>query len=215
MRRYFITGTNTDCGKTYVTESLLNVLCHAKAIKPVASGCELMQQGLVNADAHALSKACGLDLDVVNPWRFQPPIAPHLAALKAGVHLSAVAIARYCLDLQLPNTRQLFIEGAGGLLVLLNQNETWLDYLLYSKIPVVLVVGMTLGCMNHALLTQSVLQTHHISCVGWVANCIDPHMQALELNIETLIQQLEYPLLGIVPFGEKFFKPTSDLNFIF
>lgn len=203
MKRYFITGTDTDSGKTYVTSALLDYFPNSAAIKPVASGCIEVDEHLISSDAQQIQKTRGLSLEQINPWRFKSPVSPHIAAREEGVELSAQEIADYCLGFRLlnPDDNILFIEGAGGLLVPLNETETWLDFLLISEIPVILVVGMKLGCINHALLTEAVLKTNGVSCVGWIANCLDNHMDALRENIDTLTNKLELPLLAIIPFG--------------
>lgn len=209
MKRYFITGTDTDCGKTYVTSSLVNYFPQAAAIKPIASGCMETENGLVSSDALQLQQSSHLSLDLINPWRFKLPISPHLAAKAMDLSVSAVEIADYCCNVSLEGIEKLFIEGAGGLFVPLNDNETWIDFLKITKFPVILVVGMKLGCINHALLTESVLRFHEIPCVGWIANCIDPEILALADNIATLKTKLEVPLLAVLPFSGM----LSDINF--
>ncbi|CAM2836834.1 Dethiobiotin synthetase [Legionella steigerwaltii] len=203
MKRFFITGTDTDCGKTYVTTQLLNYFSSAAAIKPIASGCMEIENKLVNSDAEHLQKNSkkSISMEVINPWRFKLPVSPHIAAESEGVCLSLTEIADYCLNLQLDGIETLFIEGAGGLMVPLNDHDTWIDFLQITKIPVILVVGMKLGCINHALLTEAALLANNIQCTGWIANCIDPNMQALSANIATLNRKLTSPLLAKVPFG--------------
>ena len=212
MMRYFVTGTDTDCGKTYVTASLANYFAQGAAIKPIASGCLVYENQLISSDALQLQKSSNLSLDVINPWRFEQPVSPHIAAREEGVRLSAQELADYCLNLQLVDVETLFIEGAGGLLVPLNEDETWIDFLKITKFPVILVVGMKLGCINHALLTESVLRAHGIQCAGWIANCIDPEMLAFSANLDTLKQRLQAPLLAVVPFSgeiERFINPLT------
>lgn len=201
MKRYFITGTDTDCGKTYVTTRLLNYFSNAAAIKPIASGCMQIENQLVNSDAQQLQQKTNLSLDVINPWRFELPVSPHIAAKEHGTRVSAKEIADYCLSLQLETVERLFIEGAGGLMVPLNDDETWIDFLRMTELPVILVVGMKLGCINHALLTEAAFRAYGIQCVGWIANCIDPQMLALSANINTLKSKLQIPLLAVLPFA--------------
>lgn len=201
MKCYFIVGTDTDCGKTYVTANLVKTVPKSMAIKPVASGCFELDNQRISADAMELQKHCNLNLDVINPWRFTRPVSPHIAAKEEGIHLSIAEIANYCLNLSLAHVEQLFIEGAGGLMVPLNDHETWVDFLIATRFPVILVVGMKLGCINHALLTALALKSHNLQSVGWIANCIDPKMLALTENIETLQSMLNIPLLGVVPFA--------------
>ena len=207
MKRYFITGTDTDCGKTYVTCQLLNYFKQSNqraiGLKPVASGCAELNGQLISDDAFHI-QACNdtTDLDIC-AWRFKPPISPHLAAAEVGEVVSAKAVLDFCNEKAFANHDYQLIEGAGGLMAPLNDNETWLDFLSYSKIPVILVVGMRLGCLNHALLTDLALKTHNIECAGWIANCLDEHMLYLTENIKTLSEKLHMPLLATIPYGGK------------
>jgi dethiobiotin synthetase len=200
MRRYFITGTDTDCGKTYVTKELVSCIPKSTAIKPIASGSVFQDGYLINSDAMTLHKATGLPLEIINPWRFVSPVSPHIAAKHDGQSLDIDEIADYCMSFTSADKEVLFIEGAGGLYVPLTDEQTWVDLLKRTKIPVILVVGMTLGCINHALLTQEAFRSNHIECVGWVANCLDQNMLALDENIQTLERLLTFPLLATVPF---------------
>lgn len=200
MKRYFITGTDTDCGKTYITRKLIEAVPKSRAIKPVASGCKRTNDGLVSSDALELLHDHKFSLDEINPWRFKKPVSPHIAAKEEGQCLSVEALVNYCLQFEAEDCDTLFIEGAGGLMVPLNDEQTWLDFLKLSKIPVILVVGMKLGCINHALLTQTALVAHGIECAGWIANCIDPDMDALEENIVTLKRMLRVPLMYKVKY---------------
>lgn len=209
MKRYFITGTDTDCGKTYITRQLVHFVSNSGAIKPVASGCALVDGKLINSDAQQLQQNSALSLDVINPWRFKSPVSPHLAAKEHGVELSITQLADYCLNLQIPGIETLFIEGAGGLMVPLNDKETWMDFLILTQIPVVLVVGMKLGCINHALLTSAALKANRIGCVGWIANCIDSEMLSLPENINTLQRMMDMPLLAITLHSGELI-PQSD-----
>lgn len=200
IKRYFITGTDTDCGKTYVTVKLVDVFKNAAAIKPVASGCVQENGQLISLDAQRLQQNTPLPLEVINPWRFPLPVSPHIASRKEGVHLSVSELASYCMDFSVPGLDSLFIEGAGGLMVPLNEEETWVDFLKSTGIPVIIVVGLKLGCINHALLTETALRAHGISCLGWVANCLDPRMLALAENIESLQKRMQSPCLATVPY---------------
>lgn len=202
MKRYFVTGTDTDCGKTYVCRQLLNVYPHSMAIKPIASGCYAHNGRLISSDAECLTDINELDTDVINPWRYAAPISPHLAAKKEGSTINIKEVAEFCMNFNAPGIEHLFIEGAGGLMVPLNDHETWIDFLQYTSVPVVLVVGMRLGCINHALLTKTALDAYHIPCVGWIANCLDPNMLALQENIDSISSFLKSPLLHVIPYRE-------------
>ncbi|MFI4919005.1 MAG: dethiobiotin synthase [Legionellales bacterium] len=200
MKRYFITGTDTDCGKTYVTTKLLQAVPNSSAIKPVASGCIELNHALVSSDAQQIQQHCNLSLDQINPWRFKAPASPHIAAREAGTNLSISELANYCLSFQPSGIETLFIEGAGGLIVPLNEEETWIDFLILTQIPVIIVVGMKLGCINHALLTATALKANAIQCAGWIANCIDPNMAYLVENTKTLVTKLQCPLLATINY---------------
>lgn len=204
MKRYFITGTDTDCGKTYVTCQLLGYFKQQNkksiGLKPVASGCYEDDGQLISGDALQLQGHNPNPTQDICGWHFKPPISPHLAAAEAGMLLSAELIAEFCNDPIFADYDYQLIEGAGGLMVPINTNQTWLDFLALMKIPVILVVGMRLGCLNHALLTESALITHNIPCAGWVANCLDNNMLALNENIDTLSAKLKAPLLAVIPY---------------
>ena len=207
MKRYFIIGTDTNCGKTYVTCQLVDYFKgrnkRVMAVKPVASGCVVMNGELISEDVSALQCHNGETGHNICPWRFERPISPHLAAGEIGEVLSAKAIVDFCQGQAFGDLDYLLIEGAGGLMVPLNNNETWVDVLIESQIPVILVVGMRLGCINHALLTELALKTHQINGVGWIANCIDKTMLALSENIDYLMEKMSLPLLATIPHGEK------------
>ncbi|MDF1758250.1 MAG: dethiobiotin synthase [Legionellaceae bacterium] len=208
MKNFFIIGTDTDCGKTHVTVQLIEYLSNKSrkvtAIKPVASGCYEKNGELISEDAKALQCFSNSQnsLKDICPWRLRKFISPHLAARDDNVELLASDIASFCLSREVEPSDYLLIEGAGGLIVPLNDNETWLDVLKLTSVPVVLVVGMKLGCINHTLLTVSSLKINQIPFVGWIANCIDENMSHLDENIATLTSKIQEPLLGIVPFGE-------------
>lgn len=207
MKRYFITGTDTDCGKTYVSCQLVDYLKSQEkqviAVKPVASGCIKKEGQLMSEDALLLEQHQGDMAIEICPWRFKNPISPHLAAEESGDVLSIKAITAYCLDDVFAGFDYQLIEGAGGLMAPLNSSETWLDFLSYSQIPVILVVGMRLGCLNHALLSELALNSKGIQCAGWIANCLDHKMLALTENINTLIAKLSSPLLATIDYKGK------------
>ncbi|KTD21457.1 dethiobiotin synthase [Legionella israelensis] len=206
MKRYFITGTDTDCGKTYATCELLKYLAlksfKVEAIKPVASGCVSYEGKLVSPDSLAIREYSQLHLEQINPWAYEMPVSPHIAASAVGDTLSVNAIVDYCFNSCWNYLDYLLIEGAGGVLVPLNEHQTWLDMLKLSQLPVILVVGIQLGCINHALLTESVLMNHHIPCAGWIANYAGNslNLTASEQTIETLLNHLKMPYLGFIPY---------------
>lgn len=198
----FITGTDTGVGKTYIATRLLKQYndkgLKTIGLKPVASGCELTNGKLYNDDARALQQAASvkLDYDLVNPFAFLPPIAPHLAAHATKTTLTVhTLIEKTKTALQIPADIRL-VEGAGGWLLPLNDRETMADFVIRQNFSVILVVGMRLGCLNHALLTANIMQATNVHCIGWIANCMDPSMPYLNENIETLKQQLWMPHLA-------------------
>jgi dethiobiotin synthetase len=207
MKRYFVLGTDTDCGKTYVTGQLVYFLqsngYRAQAIKPLATGCIEHQGVLISEDALYLNQYNGVFLDEQIFYRFLKPVSPHIAARESGVDLSIQSIANLCDSTSDETHDYHLVEGAGGLMVPLNTKETWIDFLKQTQMPVILVVGMKLGCLNHALLTEAVLKQHSIPSIGWIANCLNLEMLALEENIQTLIRLLDMPLLTTLGFSGK------------
>ena len=197
---WFITGTDTGIGKTSFSCLLLRWLAaqgfRACGLKPIASGAIVQQGKLVSEDALALHQASNIDitLEQLNPLCFAPPIAPHIAAEQVGMTLSTQSIMQACQSaLELPKD-YLVVEGAGGLLVPLNQHQTLVDLMQAFDLPVIMVVGMQLGCLNHALLTQQVLHQNGLTVTGWVANCLEPDMLVMAENLATLTNALGPPL---------------------
>ncbi|KAF0867236.1 dethiobiotin synthase [Pseudomonas sp. LD120] len=202
---YFITGTDTDVGKTTVATGLLQAARLAglstAAGKPVASGCEPSAQGLRNADALALLAQSSLPLSYaeVNPFAFEPAIAPHLAAREAGVALTVQSLLMPMRHLLAKGADFTLIEGAGGWRVPLAGQDNLSDLAMALGLPVILVVGVRLGCINHALLTAEAIAQDGLQLAGWVANIIDPKTSRLEENLATLAERLPAPCLGRVP----------------
>jgi len=202
----FVTGTDTGVGKTRVATALLRAFARrglrAVGMKPVAAGCERIDGALVSEDVAALAAASNLNLpvDLINPYRFQPAIAPHLAAELAGETISLQRIRDAYVALAARADR-VVVEGAGGFLVPLNEREDFGDLARILELPVLLVVGMRLGCLNHALLTAEAVQRRGLQFAGWVANRLDAQMSAFEQNVQILRERLGAPLLGTVPFG--------------
>ena len=202
---YFITGTDTDVGKTTVAAGLLQAARAAglstAAGKPVASGCEVTPEGLRNADALALMAQCTLALsyEEVNPVAFEPAIAPHIAAREAGVALTVQALLTPMQRILRQRADYTLIEGAGGWRVPLSGQDSLSDVAQGLDLPVILVVGVRLGCISHALLTAEAIAQDGLQLAGWVANIIDPHTARLEENLATLAERLPAPCLGRVP----------------
>ncbi len=205
----FITGTDTSIGKTTVAVSLLKSFdlhgLTAVGLKPISSGCQYNKSGqLVNDDALSLQAASSIQCPyrVINPIALAEPIAPHIAAQQVNIKLSVKeTVEKIVTAMQETKADIHVIEGVGGWSVPLNDHEFMADVVSTLNIPTILVVGMKLGCLNHAMLTsQSIINTK-TPLVGWIANCIDPSMLAIQENINTLKQSIPAPYLGIMPYG--------------
>lgn len=204
---YFITATDTDAGKTYIASALVQHFARQNinsiGMKPIAAGCELISGVLQNSDVHQLTKASNVEapLRLINPYAFAPPIAPHIGAQQAGVEIALAPIQQAFTQLcQLADV--VIVEGAGGFLVPLNDHQTMADLAVSLQIPVILVVGMRLGCINHALLSIQAIQACGLTLAGWVANQIDPDMAMLAENIQTLKQRIHAPCIAEVAWGQ-------------
>jgi len=168
-------------------------------MKPVAAGCE--NGRWVDVEALVAASTVVAPREWINPYALMPPVAPHIAAHQAGIEINVEIIRQACLELQ--NLAEVVIvEGSGGFLVPLNERHDGADLARALGLPVILVVGMRLGCLNHALLTARAVRATGLPLVGWVANLIDPCMLAFEENVRTLEQRLDCPLLGVLPFEQ-------------
>lgn len=202
---WFITGTDTGVGKTEVALALIAALqargLRVAAMKPVASGCVSTVDGLRNDDALRLQRQAALrqPYETVNPYAFAAPIAPHLAAAAAGVRIDCAQIAAG-LGVLSAAADVVIVEGAGGWLVPLDDQTTMADLAARLHLPVILVVGMRLGCLNHALLSAAAIAQSGQALTGWVANAMSSGMPALADNVATLRQRLSAPLLGQMPY---------------
>ncbi|HEX3141212.1 MAG TPA: dethiobiotin synthase [Rhizobacter sp.] len=201
---YFVTGTDTEVGKTLVSCALLLHLRqqHARVVgmKPVAAGTVMTASGEDNEDAQALRAAGSVQVprELDNPYCLPLPMSPHLAARAAGQRIDIdVLVDRYRQLATLADA--VVVEGAGGFHVPLNESQTGADLAQALQLPIVLVVGLRLGCLNHALLTQEAILARGLQIAGWVANRIDPQMQAQEDNIAFLSERLKAPLWADVP----------------
>ena len=199
---YFVTGTDTGVGKTLVSCALLHAFAaqdkKVVGFKPVAAGCNDNDR---NDDAERLRAASNIlaTYGQINPYCFIPPIAPHLAARHSGVRIEFSRILTSYRELS-TQADEVIVEGAGGFLVPLNEKQDSTHLARELSLPVIVVVGMRLGCINHALLTMRVIADCGLQCAGWVANVLNAEMPALLENIEALQQRIEAPLLGVVPF---------------
>jgi len=198
-QRFFVTGTDTDAGKTYCSTALLRglALCDLRctALKPIASG---VDADGCNSDAKALAAVTGQSVSAVNPLCFTLPTAPHLAAQAQGDHLSLARLDRL---LVVNDSAIELIEGAGGWLLPLNANEYLADWVVRHQWPVLLVVGVKLGCLNHSLLTVRELRRAGVPVLGYVANILTPQMHYLADTLSDLNHRLGLPCLATLPFA--------------
>ena len=203
-RGIFVTGTDTGVGKTYVACALVRALrdrgCHAAGMKPIAAGFDRGSQW--NADVAALADADGLDLPprIRNPYAFADPIAPHIAARDCGVTVDMAAIARAFGELA-RSADVVVVEGAGGARVPVAPGLDMLDIARTLRLPVLLVTGVRLGCLNHTLLTVDAIAARGLPLAGWVANRIDPAMLRADDNIAALRTLVPGPLVADVAYG--------------
>jgi dethiobiotin synthetase len=209
MRKFFITGTDTNVGKTYVTEMLLESFNQqgkkTLGLKPIASGAQAKAGRLYNDDAMTLMNASSvkhITYKQINPFVFEDPIAPHIAAYRQGEELSVKKVKTAIQKtLDTFNADIYLIEGVGGWAVPLNINELMSDLVKSLGFPVILVVGIKLGCLNHAIVTAKTILQSNVPLVGWIANCMAPEALVIEENIKTLTQWIKAPLLGTIPYG--------------
>lgn len=201
---YFIVGTDTGVGKTFIASRIVQQFANqgykTVGMKPIASGCEKNAQGeWVNEDVTALTNASNVQapLNIINPYRFQPAIAPHIAASQAGVNIEIAKISQ-CFSTLQQQADIVIVEGAGGFLVPINPQETLADLAVALKLPIILVVGMRLGCINHALLTVEAIKQRGLHLASLVANQIDPQMPVFQENLESLKTRIDAPLLEVV-----------------
>lgn len=204
---YFITGTDTDSGKTVITSGFLRLAARnglrTLAMKPLASGCEQTPEGLRNDDALALSQAMTETMPYasVNPVALASAIAPHVASEEAGQQVTAERLAGFCRAGMMRPADFLLVEGAGGWRVPLNRHETWVDLVGALELPVILVVDLRLGAINHALLSAEMIQRDGCRLVGWVANRCTPEPMAREdETFNTLCERMPAPCMGRVPW---------------
>jgi dethiobiotin synthetase len=213
MSDYFITGTDTGVGKTWVTLALMKAMQNKGKVvvgmKPVASGCQKISGVLRNDDAVQILKQSSkrpsqtLDYKTVNPYAFEQAIAPHIAADLAGVVIDIGKIADEFSTLK-KNSDSVVVEGVGGWCVPLGDNVMLSDLVNRLGLPVILVVGLRLGCINHALTTVRAVEVGGAKLRGWIASQLDPDYVCLEETMTTLKTRISAPLLGSLPYMESF-----------
>jgi dethiobiotin synthetase len=202
----FVTGTDTGVGKTVIACALVRALreegARVAVMKPVASGSLETAEGLRNTDALALIEAAGPlyphAYEEVNPYCFEPAISPHIAAKEAKIEVDTSMI-RQKYDRLAAGVDWVVVEGAGGWFAPINERQTMADLAWALSIPALLVVGLKLGCLNHAQLTRLGVESHGVRLAGWVVSGIDRHMTRVEANLETLERVLGEPPLAVVP----------------
>ena len=205
-RGIFVTGTDTGVGKTLIACALVRALreegAQVAVMKPVASGAFQTPDGLRNADALALMDAAGMKssarYDEVNPYCFEPAISPHIAAREAGITVDTSMIKQQY-DKLAADADWVVVEGAGGWYAPINEHQTMADLAWALSVPALLVVGLKLGCLNHAQLTRLGVESHGVRLAGWVVSGIDRHMTRVEANLETLERLFGEPPLAVVP----------------
>lgn len=209
---FFITGTDTNSGKTWATVSLIHYFkqkgLSVVAMKPVASGCTLQDGQLKNQDALLLQKHISTTLDyaLINPYAYELAVSPHIAGANNPVVLNTVLEKFNVLKNQ---ASIVLVEGVGGWYSPLNAVDTVCDLANALALPVILVVAIRLGCINHARLSYQAICASKIPCAGWIAVCTDPDMLYKDENIHSIKTALNVPLLGILPF-----MPVADFGLL-
>ena len=209
---YFITGTDTNVGKTWATIALMRHLQHIGktviGMKPVAAGCEWHDGQLKNDDALLLQQHSSIPVayELINPYAYLEPISPHLAGIDNPVDLNTVGGALHTLQTL---ADIVLVEGAGGWYAPIDEQQTISDMAQNLALPVILVVAIRLGCINHARLTYEAILVSGLSCAGWLAVCNDADMLKLNENIATIKQVLNAPLLGVLPY-----QSVADFDFL-
>ena len=213
---FFVTGTDTEVGKTLVSGALILKLREQNkrvlGFKPVVAGTYLDAHGKrLNEDLEALRIASDLGSEALNlcPYVLDTPAAPHIAAAQLGLRLDLATII-HAYELISTQAESVVVEGAGGFLIPLNATEDLGDFATQLDLPVILVVGMRLGCINHALLTIEAIQSRKLKIAGWVANSLTEKMDLLENNIQTLQTRIDAPFLGLIPTLPKELKKPNN-----
>ncbi|WP_112478161.1 dethiobiotin synthase [Vibrio variabilis] len=205
MKALFIAGTDTEVGKTVVSKAILSAVgAQGKTTigyKPVAAGCEKTEQGLRNSDALHLQQAANLDVDydLVNPYALSLPASPHIAAIADDVEIDYQVLSNV-LEQHKQNSDFVLVEGAGGWRVPVSKDDCLSTWVKQEKLPVVLVVGIKLGCLSHAMLTAEAIKADGLELVGWVANRVNPGVEHYAEIIEMLEGSMGAPKLGEIPY---------------
>lgn len=204
-RGYFITGTDTNVGKTWATIALMRYFKNqgksVAGMKPVASGCVMQNGQLKNADALLMQENASVpvDYDLINPYAYEPPVSPHIAGVNNPVELDQL-IAGF--DLLKTLADVVVVEGAGGWYTPLNEQEANSDFAIALALPAIMVVAIRLGCINHARLTYQAIKQSGVDCAGWIGVCTAPELLSRDENINTIKATMDAPLLGVLPYME-------------
>ena len=207
MNIFFISGTDTNVGKTEITCALMRVISNQDktvvGMKPISAGVEKIREGYLNKDVDKIMNEASFSYDIskVNSYSFDEPIAPHIAADKVNCSIDFNLIQNNLNQIK-EKADYVFIEGAGGHEVPLDKTRTMADLVTSLDIPIILVVGIRLGCINHSILTINSILNRKQKLFGWVANCIDKDMSEIDKNISYLKEKIPSPLIGIVPYQE-------------
>ncbi len=208
MAGFFITGTDTGVGKTWATLALMRYLqglgLSVIGMKPVASGCFRQEGEWRNADALLLMEQSSVSIDYakLNIYAFEQPVSPHIAAHLAHDQVKIEEIVKQCRELE-ALADVVLVEGVGGWEVPLNAAERVSHLAQALQLPVILVVGLRLGCLNHAFLTHDAMIRSGVVCAGWFANCVEADFPCFEENLRTLKDGLSFPCLGVIPYCTK------------
>lgn len=208
MSGYFITGTDTGVGKTIATLAVMELLkrrgFEVAGMKPVASGCASGPEGLRNSDAVQIMQACSTTpaYSQVNPYAFEAAVAPHIAAARSGVSIRMAPILSSYHDLE-EAAERVIVEGVGGWEVPLGDDSMLPDLACRLELPVILVVGLRLGCINHGLLSATAIRSTGLELCGWIANQQQKDVEALDENVDALQKRIGAPLLGVLPWSEE------------
>lgn len=209
---YFIAGTDTNVGKTWVTVTLMQYFKSQGetviGFKPVASGCQMINGKWVNEDALLLQKHASfkLDYDTINPYAFELPVSPHIAGKHNPVNLDVIVCK---IDVVKNAAKVILVEGAGGWYSPINDQQQNSHLAQALAFPVIMVVGIKLGCINHALLTYHAILKDGMQCLGWIAVCTEPNVLMPKHIISSLSNMLDAPLLGILPYF-----PSADFDLL-
>jgi len=202
---FFIAGTDTGAGKSFVAAALLKAAADrglsTVGIKPVAAGCTVTPDGLRNEDALLLRQysSIAMHYEMSNPVSLRLAVAPHIAAAQEGRKLDAERLAGFCRAALMKRAGLTLIEGAGGWQVPLNARQSMADLAKLLDIPVLLIVGLRLGCINHALLTARAIHADGLVLAGWIANQVDASMEFPTENIAAVAERISAPCLGSIP----------------